>query len=301
MDSIEEQNQDITKEQIKLNRLSEPKFEGMFHSNSTPIAIVNQDTTSELVNDAFCDATGYTREELLSMKWTQLVTEDIVGSLIEKNEKRLTDPKGFPDDYEITFYNKQREKNYAQMAITFLPLLKKRIVAFLITTKQKKALQEIEERTAMLQKEVQLKDIEITNYLLKLVNNNKLGDQICSKLNKIGNQLSGENKSLLSDINEIIHDVEFYHKSSFWETLNEHFTRTHPQFTQNLLKRHPSITPAETKLATLLSLQFNTKDIANIMVQGYDSIRVSRTRLRKKLGLTSGDNLQVYLFELYNQ
>lgn len=87
--------------------------------------------------------------------------------------------------------------------------MKKRIVAFLVITKQRKALLEIEERTALLQKEVAVKDIEITNYLLKLTNNNKLKEQFCSKLKKIGDQLPGDNKSLLSDINDIIRDVEF--------------------------------------------------------------------------------------------
>jgi PAS domain S-box-containing protein len=293
------QKLDITTEKIIYEGLTEPKFHGLFYNNSTPVAVVNQDTTFDKVNDSFCNAVGYPREELLGMQWTQLVTEDILDSLKEKNEKRVIDPKNFPDDYEITYFNKLKEKNYAQMAVTFLPLFGKRIVAFLIITKQKKALQEIEERTALLQKEVTLKDIEITNYLLKLANNNKLGEQICQKLRKIGEQLTGENKALLADINELIKDMEFYHKSSFWETLDEHFMRSHPQFARNLLNRHPTITRAEIKLATLLSLQLNTKDIANIMIQSYDSIRVSRTRLRKKLGLTSGDNLQAYLFNLY--
>lgn len=292
---------DITTEQSIYNGLSEPRFDGMFYNNSTAAAVVNQDTCFDKVNEAFCNATGYTREELMGMKWPQLITEDIVDSLLEKNEKRIENPKGFPDDYEITFYDKQGEKQYAQVAVTFLPLFKKRLLGFLLTTKQKKLLKEIEERTLMLQKEVAMKDIEITNYLLKIMNNNKLGEQICLKLKRICDQLTDGNKSLLPDINEIIHDVEFYHKSSFWETLDEHFIRTHPEFTKNLLAKHPTITPAEIKLATLLSLQLNTKDIANIMIQGYDSIRVSRTRLRKKLGLANGDNLQAYLFGLYNQ
>jgi PAS domain S-box-containing protein len=290
------QIKDISTEQTIYSRLLDPKFEGMYYNNSTPVAVVNQDTTFNTANAAFCEMTGYSVEELLKMNWPQLVTEDIRNSLIEKNERRLIDPKAFPDDYEITFYNRQREKNYAQMAVTFLPTLQKRIVAFLITTNQRKALLEIEERTAMLQKEVALKDIEITNYLLKLANNNKLGAQICSKLKKIGDRLTGENKSLLADINDIISDMDFYYTSSFWATLDDHFIRTHPQFAKRLVNKHPSITPAEIKLATLLSLQLNTKDIANVMVQSYDSIRVSRTRLRKKLGLSGGESLQSYLF-----
>lgn len=292
---------DITTEQTIYNGLSEPRFDGMFYNNSTAAAVVNQDTSFDKVNEAFCKATGYSREELTGMKWTQLIPEDIKPFLLEKNEKRAEDPMSFSDDYEITFYNKHGEKHYAQMAVTFLPLLKKRLLGFLVTTNQKRTLQIIEEKSELLLKEVSLKDIEITNYLLKLANNNKLGEQICLKLKRIGDLLTDENKALLPDINEIIRDVEFYHKSSFWETLDEHFIRTHPEFAKNLLVKHPTITPAEIKLATLLSLQLSTKDIANVMIQGYDSIRVSRTRLRKKLGLANGDNLQAYLMSLFNK
>ncbi len=293
MDKTFDDNEDQYLSFIKNSRI-----EGMFTNNSTPIAYVNQDMTFDEVNDAFCLATGYTHSELLQMRWDQLLTEDIVEQLKTINQQRLVNPKCYPDDYEISYYNKSGEKQYAQMAVSFFPALKKRLVAFLVITKQKRALREIEERTAMLQKEVTLKDIEITNYLLKLSNNNKLGEQIWIKLKAIGDKLVNENSSLVPDVNDLLSDMEFYHKSSFWATLDEHFIQTHPQFTKNLLSRHPGITPAEIKLATLLSLQLNTKDIANIMIQSYDSIRVSRSRLRKKLGLKNGNSLQTYLFTL---
>lgn len=119
MDNIKKQSQVLTKEHTIFNRLTEPKFEGLYYNNSTPIAIVNQDTTFDIVNDALCDNTGYTRGEFLDLKWTQLVTEDMLSVLKENNEKRLVDPRSFPDDYEITFYNKQGEKQYAQMALSF--------------------------------------------------------------------------------------------------------------------------------------------------------------------------------------
>lgn len=132
------QSPNITTEQSIYNGLSEPRFDGMFYNNSTVVAVVNQDTTFDKVNDAFCSAVGYSRDEIMQMKWTQLVTEDIVDLLKEKNEKRVLDPKAFCDDYEITFYNKRGEKEYAQMAVTFLPVFKKRLLGFLVTTKQKR-------------------------------------------------------------------------------------------------------------------------------------------------------------------
>jgi len=49
------------------------------------------------------------------------------------------------------------------------------------------------------------------------------------------------------------------------------------------------------KLASFLRLNLNTKEISAILHQTLDSVRVSRTRLRKKLSLGSETNLTSYL------
>jgi len=62
-----------------------------------------------------------------------------------------------------------------------------------------------------------------------------------------------------------------------------------------LLKIHPDLTPAEIKLAEMIRLGLNSKQLAGIMFISPESLRVSRTRLRNKLKLHPGQNLESYL------
>ena len=56
-----------------------------------------------------------------------------------------------------------------------------------------------------------------------------------------------------------------------------------------------TLTSAQVKNAGLTFSKLEEKEISSILHQVPDSVKVARTRLRKKLNLDSEDNLQVYL------
>ena len=58
-----------------------------------------------------------------------------------------------------------------------------------------------------------------------------------------------------------------------------------------------NLTNSEIKLSSLIRMNMDTKSIATILHQTYDSVRVSRTRLRKKLKLSKDDTLISYLMQ----
>jgi CheY-like chemotaxis protein len=82
---------------------------------------------------------------------------------------------------------------------------------------------------------------------------------------------------------------------STWKQFSESFRKTNPDFERRLLLKHPGVSPAEIKLATLLRLNLNTKEISAILNLSPDGVKVSRFRLRKKLQLESEDSLIGYL------
>lgn len=84
---------------------------------------------------------------------------------------------------------------------------------------------------------------------------------------------------------------------TIWVQFDEQFRKVRPEFLKNFINTQPDLTPAEIKLASLLCLNLNTKEIAGILSQTYDSVRVSRTRLRKKLNLETEDGLVAYLLK----
>jgi len=279
----------------KALRINKEKFKAVFHHNAAPIAIINPDTTIAEVNDAYCRVSGYSREEVVGMRWTQQITEDEIDRLIESDKQRLLNPLDTPSEYDTSFYSKQGERKFIHMSISFIPGTKTRIVSFVDTTQQKNAEFKLTKQSEELKKLVVSKDKEITLHLLELSNNNHHNQQLSLKLKNIREQIKSENRLLLHDIDKLIEETATLQQPLDWQQLKEHFMLTRPTFLSGLLTKHPDLTPAEQKLCTLLSLQICTKEIAMITNQHYDSVRVSRTRLRKKLGLDNENGLVAYL------
>jgi len=282
----------------KTLQVSEEKFRTVFQNNAAPIAIINPDTTIAEVNDAYCRVSGYSRQEVTGMSWTQQITEDELERLKENDKQRLLKPLDVPSEYDTSFYSKQGELKYIHMSISFIPGTKTRIVSFVDTTQPKIAEFQLAKQSEELKKLVASKNREITLNLLQLANNNQFNQQLGLKLQKVREQIKSENHLLLHDIDKLIDETATVQKPLDWQQLKEHFILTRPKFLSGLLNKHPCLTPAEQKLCTLLSLQINTKEIAMITNQHYDSVRVSRTRLRKKLGLENENSLVAYLLSL---
>ena len=74
-----------------------------------------------------------------------------------------------------------------------------------------------------------------------------------------------------------------------------YLNKIHISFTEKLLHKHPNLSPTEIKLSQLLKQNYSSKEIANKISITYDSARVARTRLRKKLDIPSKTNLVNYL------
>ena len=66
-------------------------------------------------------------------------------------------------------------------------------------------------------------------------------------------------------------------------------------FIHNLLNNHGNLTPQEIQLSYMLKNDLNTKDIATITFREEGSVKVARSRLRKKLQLDEAHNLVTYL------
>jgi CheY-like chemotaxis protein len=94
------------------------------------------------------------------------------------------------------------------------------------------------------------------------------------------------------DIKEIISSIEMGQKTlSGFSTLN---TLPDSKFVQLLLQKHANLTPQEIQLCYYLKRNLQSKDIASITFRELTSVKVARSRLRKKLGLSNSDNLTTY-------
>ena len=130
-------------------------------------------------------------------------------------------------------------------------------------------------------------------YLLK---KNEFINSVSTRLLNIKKNLKEENKQ---PIQKIIFDIQASIDKEVWEEFEIRFQKVHSEFYQNLQKRFPELSPAERKLAALLRLDMSSKDISTLTGQSIKSVEVARSRLRKKLEITSQDiNLVNFLLEI---
>lgn len=141
------------------------------------------------------------------------------------------------------------------------------------------------------------KNHELMEITLNLTKNNEFNIDIKEKLV----QAFATTKSY-ADVSEMVRNViaelEEKIRTSGWEQFNIAFHNVKPNFNKNLLLKYPDLTPSEVKLCGLISLGMSIKDISSLLNQSPDGIKVSRSRLRKKLCLETEQNLETFLAKI---
>lgn len=82
-----------------------------------------------------------------------------------------------------------------------------------------------------------------------------------------------------------------------WVIFESHFNEVHEAFLKRLRKAHPELTTGDLKLAAYLRMDLSSKEIAPLLHISVRGVENKRYRLRKKLELEGGDDLNRYLLE----
>jgi PAS domain S-box-containing protein len=143
-------HEDITvrKQTEQTLRDSEENFRSIFDNNSGAIAIIEPDTTISMVNEEFCRRSGYMKQEIIGMSWTQLIPPKDLERLKEFNRRRLINPNEAPAKYDFSFYNKNGE--IRQVLGSFAMFSNRKMIASFVDITERKqaeeALKESEEK-----------------------------------------------------------------------------------------------------------------------------------------------------------
>lgn len=279
------------------NKSLEEVFKVAFEKNVAPTAIFNLDTTIAMVNDAYCEVSGYTREEVVGMSWTKQLPPEELVRLAEYNQLRLTDPDKAPSHYEFTFFTKQGELKYGHTQIATLLSHELLIMSFTDVTENKRNELLIAKQNEELKDLIAKRDKDLTLSISQLINYGKQVNTLVAQMEELKTLAQSEAQALLPAVNDIIGKLSKQQRMVSWVNLNKMFQISYPEFLTNILHRHAALTPAEIKLCALLRLNLDTKEIATILNISFNSIRIARGRLRKKLNLTTDENLVAYLMQ----
>ncbi len=125
-------SRDITsriESEMNLHKTRE-EFKAIFENNSAAIAIIDPDTTITMVNDAYAQISGYSRQEVTGMSWTDQIPPEDLKRMLEYNRLRMIDPSSAPDKYEFSFYRKDGVVRHALMSVAVIPSSKKIVASF---------------------------------------------------------------------------------------------------------------------------------------------------------------------------
>lgn len=173
------------------------------------------------------------------------------------------------------------------LAIIVLLVFRIKLVRAKNREQRHKSLKQLEE----LSSELDGKKRELASKMMFLNQKNDLINRIINQLKEI--QDSSETSA--GEINAIVSELRSEAPQSNWKEFETQFVQVHPDFYKRLFEQHPELTSYEQRICAFLRMNLNTKEISSITGRSTKSIEVTRSRIRKKLGLSRKDNLSSFL------
>jgi len=300
----------------RMNFFNRDGLQLLIENSNDSICLIDAEGHQFYVNDAACRITGYNAEELMLPIDQLIIPEDLEKVLIAwraVTQSAETVRVQYRHIHKTTSFVwlEAVGKNYLEH-----PLIKAVVINVRDISEQIEMTEQIQKQYLELERLNALKDHNITQeekrnaqladmleqHKKELTTSTLMLTQVNGLLNRLMERLSDidhlSSPDIQSDIKSIISEI----KSSTYQVNWEHFQNRFEELNQGFYTRikgiHPDMSPAETRLIALIKLGFSSKEIASLTQNSPESIHVSRSRLRKKLGLGQNANLSTYLDQL---
>lgn len=148
-------------------------------------------------------------------------------------------------------------------------------------------------RAEKLAEDVESKNREITMLALHLTQKNEAIGKIHKKVSKLHSETE---ESSRSELHEIAGDMRSTLNSEHaWKMFEARLSMMNPDFIKRLSQMYKQLTPTELKICALLKMNLANKEIADMLCVSLHNIEMHRYRIRKKLHLSTQDNLATFL------
>lgn len=158
------------------------------------------------------------------------------------------------------------------------------------------ALSDKEQQETQLKQDLELKAKELTSHTLQVIQKNQVLEEVRTRLEAM---VKDDKRDQRKQVQQLIqHITQSFNYDEYWNEFKESFEQIHQDFFLNLKKQRDDLTSNDFRLASLIKLNLSSKDMATLLAISQDSLRVSRYRLRKKLGLEEGESLTAFIHSL---
>lgn len=144
-----------------------------------------------------------------------------------------------------------------------------------------------------LTQQLELKSKELSTHTLHIIQKNQLLEDLCNRLEELVKEDKRDQKKQLKQLIQQI--TQNFNHEQYWKEFHNIFEQVHQSFYDRLKEHCSDLTSNDLRLVALLKMNLSSDNIATLLGISPDSLRVSRYRLRKKLGLGQGENLSVFL------
>ena len=152
-------------------------------------------------------------------------------------------------------------------------------------------------RNEKLHAEMKIKDKELANSTMEMIQKNKSLISINKELRKLIRET--QDNTSKDRLNLLIRKINRQiNAENQWEVFEKHFESVHEDFLNDLKLKFPDLTPRELKLCAYLRLNISSKEIATLMNISTRGVEISRYRLRKKLKLDHKTNLTAFIMSI---
>jgi tetratricopeptide (TPR) repeat protein len=198
-------------------------------------------------------------------------------------------------EVETLKYREQQRRKEIWYLVTIAGVVALLIVLGLLFNTQRLKRKNLKLEKQKLSSELDYKNKELTTNVLYLLKKNEFIINISNQLKSLRYSFKPENRKI---IDGIIREMEQSASKDIWKEFEVRFQDVHSDFYNKLIRKYPDLSPNELKLCAFLRLNMSTKEISSITFQSYNSIIMARHRLRKKLDISSNENLITFLRQL---
>jgi len=140
--------------------------------------------------------------------------------------------------------------------------------------------------------ELDTKNREITAISLQLIAKNKL----MSEISEILENSKKSKSNIEADLKSILFQNQNQEKD--WEQFRDVFEKIHPGFFEKIKSEYPQLSTTDVRICAYVKIRMSLNEVASLLNISLQSLHTSRYRIRKKLNLTSDQNLDDFIFEI---